>query len=222
MEKMTMSKTTIAILLILTIIVSGAISAGVSIFVASGSQSSKGDKGDTGVAGPKGDTGATGSNGANGAAGATGSTGPTGATGATGPQGIQGPPGTTVVNSSSINSISATYGTPIGSVTITAPANGVVIVTLNVGYVDMYGNNSCSLYLGTTPGGNDLDISTHGSRTPGPTTQQVYFDMTAQAAYSITAGSKVTFYASANRYFGNDNSLMALNNIHLIAAFSAT
>jgi hypothetical protein len=61
-----------------------------------------------------------------------------------------------------------------------------------------------------------------GLRNPGNTTEQVYFDMTAQAAYSVTAGNKYTFYATAGRYFGGDDAIMALNNIHLIAAFSAT
>ena len=153
------------------------------------------------------------------------------ATGATGSQGIQGPPGITVLNSTKIDyaaldiNSNGSIAIPIGNVTITAPANGVVIVTLNVGYVDMYYNNSCALYLGTSPtspGWNDLDISIHGTRTPGPTDERVYFDMTAQAAYSVMAGNKYTFYATASRYYGYDNSIMFLSNIHLIAAFSAT
>jgi hypothetical protein len=179
----------------------------------------KGDQGDQGLQGPKGDTGATGATGATGPAGATGATG---ATGLQGPQGVQGPPGITVVNSSTINSINVTYATPIGNVSLTAPVNGTIIITLNVGYVDMYYNNSCVLYLGTSAGGNDLDICAHGSRNLGLTYERVYFDMTAQAAMKVTAGNKYTFYATASRYFSNDYSLMALNNIHLIAAFSAT
>lgn len=219
MEKIALSKSMLAILLIAAIGLSGVVSAGVTMQFVAGPQ---------GVQGPKGDTGATGATGAAGTAGATGATGPTGATGgtgatgATGPQGIQGPPGTTVVNSTSISSVNVTYSTPIGNTTITAPANGIIVITLNVGYVDMYNNNSCALYLGTSAGGNNLDICTHGSRNPGPTNQQVYFDMTAQAVYSVTAGNKYTFYATATRYLGGDDALMALNNIHLIATFSAT
>jgi hypothetical protein len=219
MMKMAISKEALVIVLFLTIVVAGIVSAGVSTILAGVSQGPKGDKGETGAtgaAGPKGDTGAAG------ATGATGPAGATGATGATGPQGIQGPPGITIVNSTTINSISATYGTPIGNVSLVAPATGTVIVTPNVGYVDMYNNNSCVLYLGTSPGGNDLDICARGSRNAGSTTEQVYFDMNAQAAFNVTVGNKYFFYATANRYFGGDNSVMYLNNIHLIAAFSAT
>ena len=175
--------------------------------------------------------GATGATGRNWSAGATGATGATGQTGATGSQGIQGPPGITVVNSTKIDytaldiNSNDSIAIPIGNVTITAPSNGVVIVTLNVGYVDMYYNNSCALYLGTSPtspGWNDLDICIRGTRTSGPTDERVFFDMNAQAAYNVIAGNKYTFYATASRYYGFDDSIMFLSNIHLIAAFSAT
>jgi hypothetical protein len=219
MEKIAISKTTLVIVLILTIVVAVVVSAGVSTKLSVGPQGPKGDKGDTG---------AIGATGASGATGPAGTTGATGATGATGPQGIQGPPGITVVNSTKIDytaldiNNNGSLEIPIGNATITAPANGVVIVTLNVGYVDMYYNNSCVLYLGASPGGNDLDICVHGTRTPGPTDQRVYFDMTAQAAYNVTAGNKYTFYATTSRYYAYDDSIMFLSNIHLIAAFSAT
>jgi len=212
--------------LVIAILVASAISAVVSIQFITGPKGPQGEKGDTG---PQGDTGATGATGATGPAGASGATGATGATGPQGLQGIQGPPGITTVNSSSILSVYANYSesqpTPIGNVTITAPANGVVIVTLNVGYVDMYYNNSCGLYLGTSPtspGWNNLDICYHGTRTNGPTVERVYFDMTAQAAYPVTSGNKYTFYATALRYYGPDNSPMYLGSIRLVAAFLAT
>jgi hypothetical protein len=157
-----------------------------------------------------------------------GATGATGASGITGPQGIQGPPGITTVNSSSILYVDATINpTPITNVTITAPANGVVIVTLTVGYVQMFNNNSCGLYLGTSPTSpnwNNLDICYHGNGTliTGPTTEWVFFDMTAQAAYPVTSGDKITFYATAIRYLGPDNAPMYLGSIRMIAAFLAT
>jgi hypothetical protein len=243
MKRIAISKATLVIMLVLTITVSGIVSAVVATQLFIAPQAEKGDKGDTGAMGtigpqgPKGDTGATG---ATGSAGATGATGPsglqgpkgdTGATGATGVQGIQGPPGITVINSSKIDDAAldinsnGSIAIPIGNVTIIAPANGAVIVTLNVGYVDMYYNNSCALYLGTSPtspGWYNLDISIHGSQTSGPTDERVYFDMTAQAAYNVVAGNKYTFYATASRYYGYDDSIMFLSNIHLIAAFSAT
>ena len=194
-----------------------------------GQKGEKGDKGDTGAtgatgpAGPKGDTGATGATGATGPAGAAGATG---ATGPQGQQGIQGPPGVTTVNSSSILFVNATVNpTPITNVTITAPANGVVIVTFHVGYVQMYNNNSCGIYLGTSPTSpnwNNLDIAYHGTTLTGPTNEWVFFDMTAQAAYPVTSGNKYTFYATAIRYLGPDDAVMYLGSIRMIAAFSAT
>ncbi len=216
---------TLVIVLILTVAVAGVVSAVVSTQLATGPQGEKGDKGDIGA------TGATGQTGATGATGQTGATGATGQTGATGSQGIQGPPGITAVNSTEIDSTALDINSndsiaiPIGDVTITAPSNGVVIITLNVGYVDMYYNNSCALYLGTSPtspGWNNLDISLRGTKTSGSTDERVFFDMTAQATYNVIAGNKYTFYATASRYYGFDNSIMSLSNIHLIAAFSAT
>ena len=215
-----------AIGLVAAILLASLISVGVSSLGIVGQKGEKGDKGDTGATGAAGATGATGATGAAGATGAKGDTGSTGATGSQGPQGIQGPPGLTTVNSSSVLFVNATLNpTPITNVTITAPANGVVIVTLNVGYVQMYYNNSCGLYLGTSPTSpnwNDLDICYHGTTTTGPTNELVFFDMTAQAAYPVTSGNKYTFYATALRYLGPDDSKMYLGSIRLIAAFSAT
>jgi hypothetical protein len=209
--------------LIAAILVASLISVGVSSL---GIVGQKGDKGDTGATGATGATGETGATGATGPAGATGTTGSTGATGPQGLQGIQGPPGVTTVNSSSILFVDATVNpTPITNVTITAPANGVVIVTLSVGYVQMWYNNSCGLYLGTSPTSpnwNNLDIAYHGTNKTGPTDEYAYFDMTAQAAYSVTSGNKYTFYATALRYLGPDDSPMYLGSIRMIAAFSAT
>lgn len=194
----------------------------ISILLVSLTPIAKGPKGDQGDQGLQGPTGLQGLKGDTGATGAAGATGATGATGQQGSQGVQGPPGITVVNSSGINYINVTYATPIGNVGITAPAKGTIVITLNVGYVDIYNNNSCVLYLGTSAGGNDLDICAHGSRDPGLTYERVYFDMSVQATYSVTAGNKYTFYATASRYYGNDVSLMSLSNIHLIAVFYAT
>jgi hypothetical protein len=180
----------------------------------------------SGTTGPTGETGLTGATGPAGATGATGAQGSAGATGANGPQGIQGPPGITTVNSSSILYIDATINpTPITNVTITAPANGVVVVSLNIGYVQMYYNNSCGLYLGTSstsPNWNNLDICYQGTNSGGPTSQYVFFDMSAQATFNVVAGSKTTFYATAVRYLGPDNSPMYLGSVRLIATFLAT
>ena len=212
--------------LVAALLIASLISTGVSSFLAVGQRGEKGDKGDTGptgATGPAGPTGATGATGATGPAGATGASGPTGSQG---PQGIQGPPGATTINSSSILFLNATINpTPITNVTITAPANGVVIVSFHVGYVQMYNNNSCGIYLGTSPTSpnwNNLDIAYHGTTMAGPTNEKVLFDLTAQAAYPVTAGNRYTFYATAVRYLGPDVSEMSLGSIRMIAAFSAT
>ncbi len=223
MEKIALSKSMLVILLVVAIGLSGIVSAGVTMQLVAGPQ---GVQGLEGPQGPKGDTGDTGATGATGATGPSGSSGGTGATGATGPQGIQGSPGITTVNSSSMLYVDATINpTPITNVTITAPVNGVVIVTLNVGYVQMYYNNSCVLYLGTSPTSpnwNNLDICYHGTNSTGPTNQWAFFDMSGQAAYPVTSGNKYTFYATALRYLGPDNSPMYLGSIRLVAAFLAT
>jgi len=75
--------------LFIAILVSAALSAGISVLLTSSSQGLKGEKGDTVPQGTKGDTGTTGATGATGPqgpAGATGATGPAGATGSTGAQ----------------------------------------------------------------------------------------------------------------------------------------
>ncbi len=203
--------------LVVAIFVASLISIGIASLGLVGPQ--KGEKGDKG---DQGETGAIGAAGAMGPAGPQGPTGLTGATGATGATGPQGPPGITAVNASEVGYVGVTYSTPISDVTLTAPADGVIIVTLNVGYVDMYWNNSCVLQLGTSPGSFDLQQCVRGSRTPGPTDEQVYFDMNAQAAYEVTAGQKYTFFATATRYFNFDTSPMYVNEVNLIAAFSAT
>ena len=225
MRRTTKGVTTVVFVvgLVAAILVASLISAGISSLLTVGQKGEKGDKGDTGSTGA---TGPTGSTGATGVTGAMGPAGATGATGSQGPQGIQGPPGVTTVNSSSILFINATINpTPITNVTITAPANGVVIVTFHVGYVQMYNNNSCGIYLGTSatsPNWNNLDIAYHGTTMTGPSNEWVFFDMTAQASYPVVSGNKYTFYATAIRYLSPDDAVMYLGSIRMIAAFSAT
>lgn len=212
--------------LVAAILIASLISVGISSLLTVGQKGEKGNKGDTGSTGATGPMGPPGATGATGATGPAGATGTAGATGSQGPQGIQGPPGVTTVNSSNILFLNATINpTPIANVTITAPANGVVIVSFHVGYVQMYNNNSCGIYLGTSPTSpnwNNLDIAYHGTTMTGSTNEWVFFDMTAQAAYPVTAGNKYTFYATAIRYLGPDEAPMYLGSIRMIAAFSAT
>jgi hypothetical protein len=78
--------------IVIAILASSAISAGVSMLIAGpqGPEGPQGDTGPQGTQGEQGETGVTGPAGATGPAGSTGSTGATGATGATGSQGPRG------------------------------------------------------------------------------------------------------------------------------------
>lgn len=90
----TMSKLIAGI--VITILVSSAVSVGASAILAVGPQGPKGDQGETGPQGPqgpKGDTGDTGPQGATGAIGPQGEKGDKGDTGETGATGSEGPPG---------------------------------------------------------------------------------------------------------------------------------
>ena len=129
--------------------------------------------------------------------GATGATGAKGDTGATGPQG---PPGATVNSYQEIGYIANLdyAGNDIGSVTLTAPTNGVVHITLT-GYVQMYNNNTCLFAIGTTPKGIDLDLIYVGVTTPTATAPQTMYSLASQAVVSVTAGNTYTFYATAYR-----------------------
>jgi hypothetical protein len=92
MAKIAIAKGTLIVVVLVAVLVSGAVSAGIST-LSVGSQGPKGDTGATGAAGaqgPKGDMGATGPAGT-GAAGSAGSTGAAGAKGDTGATGAQGP-----------------------------------------------------------------------------------------------------------------------------------
>jgi hypothetical protein len=93
MSKLIIAKGTLLVIILAAVVVSGAVSAGVSLMAtnspASDTTTITGPQGSPGPQGPKGDTGATGPVGATGPAGASGSgaTGPAGATGAAGANG---------------------------------------------------------------------------------------------------------------------------------------
>jgi hypothetical protein len=101
MLKLAIGKNILLVIVIITILIAGGVSAGVSV-LSSGPAGPKGDKGETGSvgatgttgqAGPKGDKGATGQAGATGATGPAGPRGDTGATGSAGATGAPGPAG---------------------------------------------------------------------------------------------------------------------------------
>jgi hypothetical protein len=227
--KITVSKSIFIIVILVTVLVSTAVSAGISLVAIdsptvqeqTGMQGPKGDTGPTGAPGPRGETwltGAMGATGLQGATGAAGATGPIGATGATGPQG---PPGATVSNYTNIGSTSNLNfnGNNIGDVSLTAPANGVIQVTLT-GYVQMYFNNSCLLAIGSTPKGTELDLTCAGTTSPGATSQQTMYSLSTQAQIQATADITYTFYVTAYRWGFNDAASMTLNSVKLTAEFS--
>jgi hypothetical protein len=101
MLKLAIGKNVLFVIIIITVLIAGGVSAGVSV-LSSGPAGPKGDKGATGSvgatgapgeAGPKGDKGATGQIGATGAPGPAGPKGDTGATGSVGATGATGPAG---------------------------------------------------------------------------------------------------------------------------------
>ena len=93
MTTRSLTKGTFVLVLVAAILITGAVSAGISTQLMTGSQGLKGDKGDIGAQGPKGDTGLTGPTGAVGAQGPKGDSGAKGDQGATGATGPQGPKG---------------------------------------------------------------------------------------------------------------------------------
>jgi hypothetical protein len=119
MQKIEISKGSLIIVIVVAILVSGAVSAGVSTQLAVGPQ---------GPAGPKGDTGATGPAGLKGDTGATGPQGPKGDTGATGPQGPTGAQGQQVPYTPDYDS---------GWLNITSMAGHFFNITHNLNYADV-------------------------------------------------------------------------------------
>ncbi len=106
MSKIAITKGILIVIILVTVLISSALSASVSI-IALNSQSSQGTTGATGEQGPpgpRGETGATGIAGETGPAGATGAMGAKGDTGATGAPGVAGANGATWFNGTGIPS----------------------------------------------------------------------------------------------------------------------
>lgn len=204
--------------IVIAIVVSSAVAAGVSIVIPGpeGPEGPQGEQGPQGLQGEQGEAGET---------GATGPTGPAGADGADGADGAvgpQGPPGVTVVNSTYIGSSgNVTYGyMELGDVTITAPADGTVhlLLTGNV-YFDT-DDNTAYLGIGTSPTSLGIGYAYAGFWT-GPGTSEPRLSMTTQAVYDVTEGSTYTFYAVADRG-RNDDQYIRFTNVRLTAVFYAT
>jgi hypothetical protein len=251
MEKIVMSKTILFVLLVVSIVVSGFVSAGVTMqFVAmpQGLQGPKGDTGATGAQGPKGDTGATGvagatgpqgpagATGATGAMGVTGATGATGVTGATGPQGPpgatgatgatgpQGPAGATVVSYNDTNA-----GNYFGTLTTNATKIANVTITAPAkGYIVLTAN----VLAVTTGEGTDVILTisnstgtalygTFAGKVTGNATVRTLWPMSAQVVVPVTAG-KYVFYANAYQDTGFETPAAVIYFPYLTGIFYQT
>jgi hypothetical protein len=145
----------------------------------------------------KGETGESGQQGPQGEQGIQGMQGEKGDTGATGEMG---PPGTTVIEYATFDDVgdgvelSSTIQT-LGQVTLTAPAEGIVIINLKA-YAKTYGDSTAAvLGIGTTAGAfPNLDLEVAGTSS-GTSTVETFRAMSCQAAVPVTEGSSYTFYA---------------------------
>ena len=223
--------------IVIAIVTASAVSAGVSMLIpgpqgpegpegpegATGSQGPQGETGDTGPAGATGPAGPAGATGATGEKGDKGDTGDTGPQGAQGEQGIQGPPGVTVVDTMYDNGFSGINGSwlEIGNVTITAPANGSIHVTLT-GYAQLRNNVTVYLGIGTTPTDNPEIFTRTGVELGGSGTEDLRGSMAVQWVYNATAGNTYAFYAVTSQYPSSDTGPKTLYHCYMTAVFYAT
>jgi len=140
--------------------------------------------------------------------------------GATGATGATGPPGLTVINSTRIPNNSTNTGgwRTIGNITITAPADGAVHVTLS-GWVDCWGNNSYLAGIGRYP--TSYDIFTVDGGSPADPDNTAYCSLSVEYVYNVTAGSKTTFYALVTRNY-YDTSTITFRDFFMTAVFCST
>lgn len=133
----------------------------------------------------------------------TGPPGPQGETGPQGPQGEQGPegpPGIGVIEyndtyAQSTFGVLTTTPTNLANVTLTAPADGQVHLTLTA--LARTGGDSTAviLGLGTTINSTDL-YHTYAGVTEGTGTLYTVWPITAQAVVAVTEGNSYTFFAT--------------------------
>ncbi len=133
-------------------------------------------------------------------------TGPQGPPGETGPQGPpgergpEGPPGIGVITYNDTYAqtsfgVLTTTPTNLANVTLTAPADGYVHLTLTA--LARTGGDSTAVIvgLGTTINSTDL-YSTSAGVTEGTGTLYTIWPLTAQAVVSVTEGNSYTFFAT--------------------------
>ena len=175
-----------------------------------------------GPEGPAGPAGAAGPAGSIGPAGSTGPVGPTGPQGTQGPTGPQGPPGATTVAYNGTSYPPTFYGltdTATGylSVSLTAPADGAILVLAN-GWAVIVASaaNQIRFGIGNITGDNNLDEVRAG---PLSATVTSWWSLSSQVVVNAIAGNTYTFYLNAYKE-GTDN--INLFQSRISATFLAT
>jgi hypothetical protein len=230
-DKISVSKMIMVILLIAVIIVTGGVSAGITMVT--DPQGSKGDKGDTGDAGATGATGATGPTGPTGLTGATGPKGDTGAQGVQGPKGDTGATGPQGIPGSGFLYYNKSYAYPgsieltgniknVCNVTFTAQSNGTVHL-IATAFGRCAGNYSgFSFGLGRALNYDYLvangPLDTYLS---GTSDSVFHFNPTIQGFYNVTAGQTYTFYVLAHSW-SMPTTPTTLHSISVSATFYPT
>ena len=127
-----------------------------------------------------------------------------GATGATGATGPQGPPGATVIKYDYTSPISEpvalrTDPRNFAMVTLTAPANGYVLVTVTATAETFGDGTQVELGIGTSTNTFDIYRSYAGvsSSSGGGLLVYTYYPMTVQAVVPVTSGNGYAFFANA-------------------------
>lgn len=151
--------------------------------------------------------------------GPQGLTGPQGEQGLQGIPGPQGSPGVSVVEYNNIGSVSGITITPqnLGSVTLSVPTNGSVLLIATATVWTFGDSTRCWFGLGTTSGSVDLHETGVGV-IDGAGTQRRTFSATSLAIVEVTPGSH-TFYATAYKDSTFDARSINLGNIYLTAVF---
>jgi len=189
-SKIAIAKGTLIIVILLAVIISGAVSAGVSMMAANspssqgttGATGATGPQGSPGPQGPKGDPGATGPAGT-GAVGATGATGATGAAGSTGLSGATGPAGPTGTTGAT-GSTGATGGTgPTGATGTTGAtgatgAQGPYLPDYDSGWIDITSKQGQPITVNHNLNYANILVDITGRASNGGSIHQKYLGLT--------------------------------------------
>jgi hypothetical protein len=202
MAETAITRNTFLIGLIVAILVASLVSTGISMQFAVGPQGPEGPQGSQGE---------------------QGSEGPKGDTGDAGPQGPEGPAGIGVIRYNDTYAKTefgalTTTRTNLANVTLTAPADGFVQLTLTALARTGGDDTAVVIGLGTTINSTDL-YATYAGVTEGTGTLYTLWPITAQAVVPVTEGDSYTFFATGYKSPVSDVQSVYLWYISLIAAF---